>query len=141
MKKITEIKRANCREIAKRAEDILAEEMAKLGLKVKIGGGRFSSTEVSYKVTFILEGVNPEKQLFLETAEQFGVKPDDYGRVLTLNHEECRLIGVRLQAPKYPFILESLKDGHRFYMQERPVLAAVTRSREDLLGQDKGVQA
>ena len=90
-------------------------------------------------MTFILEGVNPEKELFLATAEQFGVKPDDYGRVLTLNHEECRLIGVRLQAPKYPFILESLKDGHRFYMQERPVLAAVTRSRENLLDQGKGV--
>ncbi len=141
MKKITEINKPECRQISTAAAAALIDPMEALGLKVKIGGGRYSQTEVSFKVTFILEGVNPEKELFLQTAEQFGVKPDDYGRVLTLNQAECRLVGVRLKAPKYPFILESLADGRRFYMQERPVLEAVTRSRENLLGQDKGVQA
>lgn len=135
MKKFTEINRGNCKEIREAAKAALVDSMEEIGLKIKFGTGSFDPNQFTVKVSFILADANPEKDLFIRTAEQFGVKAEDHGREITIGRIQYRLVGVNLKASRFPFVVERVKDGKRFRMEEEAVQFAVVRARENLLGQ------
>jgi hypothetical protein len=138
MKKFTEINRKNCKGIREAAKAALVDKMEEIGLRVSFGAGSFDHNQFTVKVFFILEDRDPQKDLFIQTAEQFGVKAEDHGRIITVNRIEYRLKGVNLKASRFPFVCERVSDGKVFRMEERAVQMAVVRSRENLLGQGGG---
>lgn len=138
MKKITEINQKLCKQIRAAAEVALIGPMEEIGLKLKFGSGSFDSSQFTLKISFILADADPQKETFIRTAEQFGVKPEDHGRVITLGRVEYRLVGVNLKAFRFPFVCERVTDGKKFRMQEKAVQMAVIQARENLLGQGGG---
>lgn len=138
MRKFTEINRKNCKEIRTAAAAALIGSMEEIGLKIKFGTGSFDSSQFTVKVSFILADSDPEKELFVRTAEMFGVKAEDHGRLITVNRTEYLLKGVNLKASRFPFLVERVKDGKRFRLEEKAVQMAVVRARENLLGQGGG---
>ncbi len=134
MKKFTEINRKNCKDIREAAKAALVDSMEEIGLKIKFGTGSFDPSQFTVKVSFILADADPEKELFVRTAEQFGVVAEDHGRVIIVNRTEYRLVGVNLKASRFPFICERVKDGKKFRMEEKAVQMAVNRAKGNFLG-------
>ncbi len=134
MKKFTEINRKNCKGIREAAKAALVDSMEEIGLKIKFGTGSFDSSQFTVKVSFILADSDPEKELFVRTAEQFGLVAEDHGRLIMVNRTEYRLVGVNLKASRFPFICERVKDGKRFRMEEEAVQMAVNRAKGNFLG-------
>ena len=56
-----------------------------------------------------------EKAVFEVFAENFGLKPSDYGRIFKTSGEEAfRITGINPNRPKYPISAERLADGRRY---------------------------
>lgn len=107
------------RQVCKAAEpEILAalEVVAqRYGLTVKGNGGNYSDTEwickVQFAITKTADGKSKEQADFERMCNLFYCEKSDYGRTLTVNHEECALIGFALSRPKFPIRVRRKSDG------------------------------
>ena len=55
-----------------------------------------------------------EKAVFEVFAENFGLKPSDYGRIFKTSGEAFRITGINPNRPKYPISAERLADGRGY---------------------------
>ena len=84
MDKITTLDRAAAKQIGAALEEALQMVAEDLGLNVQIKGGRFDPEvgEFKPKVVFALDGA--EEREFAVLAGSFGLKPEDYGRTVSV---------------------------------------------------------
>ena len=84
---------------AKSLLDALAE---KHGCTVRRDGGSYELTRATLKFVFEVKGEAAERLQFAKDCAFLGCKPEDYGRVATINREEYVLIGFALNRRAYP---------------------------------------
>ena len=56
----------------------------------------------------------PEKAMFEILAENYGLKPEDFGREFSTGSETFRIVGIETRRPKYPINAERLPDRRGF---------------------------
>ena len=52
-----------------------------------------------------------EAEEFAKYHAMYGLEASDLGQVVTLNREEHRLVGLAPNRPKYPIVMERVRDG------------------------------
>ena len=129
MSKITKITPAVCKKLRTEMEEELELLMDHLGLKVDIGNAKYSDNDVRFTVTVSLADFDKDRETFMTYAELFGLEKSDYGAVFQSGHQSYKLIGINPNAPKYPLVAKSLKDG-REYRFTRYKIAAIKAARD-----------
>ena len=116
-----EIKRfdsKHCKVLREPLETAIAAAVAPFGLTVKVEGGSYEASIFRPKISLIAAGSNPDREDFELYASMFGLTADDYGAEFKNARATYRLIGIKPNRPKYPFIAERVSDGHRFKFPE-----------------------
>ena len=99
----------------RRALGVVAERCG-LDLEVKPGsyGNGFYRPKVEFKARSI-GGVPREQAEFAERAFLYGLKAEDYGRVIQINREDYKVVGFATGRNKYPLHVERVRDGKRVF--------------------------
>src|SRR5689334_208178 len=69
------------------------------GITIRVGGARFTERTADLKLELAVRGgdgraIRKEAEAFDKHQAIYGLEPDDLGRVVTLDREEHRLIGL-----------------------------------------------
>lgn len=73
--------------------------------------------EINFRVGIPMDDgalYSPDKAIFEVLAEQFGLKPSDYGRTFRARGEIFRITAINPNRPKYPISVERVADGRGF---------------------------
>ena len=70
----------------------------------------------------------PEKALFEVMAENYGLKPSDFGRTFSTGGETFRITAINPKRPKYPISVQRLPDKRGFKFTAEDVALYLTRA-------------
>ena len=113
------------RSIAAETQMALQDVATKYGLTVKVGGGRFDPEAGTYTPKVSFQSEDTAAIEWSRYAVEFGVKPEDFGRNITLQGRQFQLVGINVRAPKFPFLGES--GGKVYKLTEAAVCTALGR--------------
>ena len=109
--KITDINRTTCRLLTDRINEALESLGEELGLSIKVqGGGRFSPTNVTFKVEASVTGEDGEEDNstmaadFRKQAALYGLQASDLGRTFRQRRSTFTIIGCKPRSYKYPIL-------------------------------------
>lgn len=113
--KIDKIDRMALRLVIDTALPALQAALAPFGVTVTPARSKFSNGSTgTLQFELVASGANPERESFEKYAMFFGLKPEDYGRLFTVNGERYKLVAIEPGRPKYPFVGERCISGGRF---------------------------
>jgi hypothetical protein len=131
MSKIEKIDRNTCknlRESLNRALELFAKSR---GLEIKATNASYADHQVTFKLVCTLDSVDPDKIEFDRVCGLYHLKPEQYGKTITFNRKDYRLIGIVPRRPKYPVLAE--RDGKRYKLPGRALMGVVADAdRSDL---------
>ena len=115
MTKINEFDRTNLRLLRDDVESALNAVGKKYGIDLRLGTGRFSSENV----TFRLEGsviraegvVTREAAEFRQYADLLGLEASDLGKTFTQGGRRFEITGAKLSSRKYPILARNVLNG------------------------------
>jgi hypothetical protein len=96
----------------------LAEIGNEFGIVLSIGGMSYSATEVTTRLT--VRTVNTdikagesikeasERSEFSLYAKRFGLKAEDFGKVVTVDSKQFRIVGIKPKSRKFPILGEDV---------------------------------
>jgi len=123
IKKITP---AVCRKLRQAIDENLAEYAAETGLTVHARGASYQDNSVTFKVEFVLDGVDLNEEEFKETHFLFNLPADSFGKEFTYGGKKYKLVGLKPNRPKYPILAEH--GGSRYKLPERAVASLQEKS-------------
>jgi len=123
IKKITP---AVCRKLRQAIDENLAEYAAETGLTVAAKGASYTENSVTFKVEFVLGGVDLNEEEFKETHFLFNLPADAFGKEFTYGGKKYKLVGLKPNRPKYPILAEH--GGSRYKLPERSVASLQEKS-------------
>jgi hypothetical protein len=114
-------------------EAALADLGRRHGISIRVGGARFEDRTAELRLELAVVGnggrvVRKESEAFDRYHAVFGLEPGDLGRVVALDGEEHRLVGLAPNRPKYPIVLERVRDG-KTVVGTRDVLERIIAAR------------
>src|SRR5689334_21625334 len=114
-------------------EAALADLGRRHGISIRVGSARFGDRTADLRLELAVVGaggrvVRKESEEFDWHHATFGLEPGDLGRVVALDGEEHRLIGLAPNRPKYPIVLERVRDG-KTVLGTRDVLEKIIAAR------------
>ena len=112
MNTITQFDSKNSNAIHEEAAALLAPLAEKYGIKITRAGGSIKGNCVTLKFDFTATSEESEKLQFAKDCQLFWAKPEDYGRVATINRVEVKLIGFAPNRSKFPIKCRSTGDGN-----------------------------
>ena len=86
------------------------------GITIRSGTARFREGTAELKLELAVIGgdgrsVRREAEEFAKYHAMYGLEADDLGQVVILDREEHRLVGLAPNRPKYPIVMERVRDG------------------------------
>jgi len=128
---ISAFDRAALQKLRPELEAALVAVAAKHGITAKVGSCTFSPAEAKFKLIVTTAGVDHEKaeaerQLFVDMAPAYGLKPEWFGGVCEINRKPYKIVGIKPQSRSYPVICERI-DGKRFKFPTYAITAAFAR--------------
>jgi len=116
---IISIDRPTAKHIATEIETALADVAQRLGVKITVGGTRF--TEQNAKIKIEVATISSDGQVRSEAAENFGVyayryglKPEDMGKTFSWMGNSYEISGCSPRSHKYPILAKRLSDGKTY---------------------------
>jgi hypothetical protein len=111
--------RKNLRELSAAMTEALAGLEERFSVRFAVGGGRYSESEVTYKVTASAVGENGETysreaEKFTLLAETYGLKPEWLGKEFSSNGEKFRVTGLKTSRRKYPVSAVKIASGREY---------------------------
>jgi hypothetical protein len=107
---ITTFDTTNTNALHEEASALLKALAEKHGLTVRRAGGQIDGSKCVLKFEFRSTSEEGEKADFAKHCVLFNCKPEDYGRVATINGKEVTLVGFELSRRKFPIRVRG-KDG------------------------------
>ena len=97
-------------------EAALAELGRRHGITIRADGARFSDRTADLKLELAVIGgdgrpARREAEEFEKYHAMFGLRAADLGRTIVLDREEHRLVGLAPNRPRYPIVMERVRDG------------------------------
>jgi len=118
MASIKEITRSVARTLSEELYEAASSIAKKYGLKAKRKSGRFDSLCHTAKVEFVVEetvdGKSPERKKFEELGLMYGLKPEMYGKTISIKGETYTIDGLRPRASKKKILLNRTSDNKKF---------------------------
>lgn len=134
MPTITNIDRTSAGTIRQLLNEALARVAEQHGLKITVGSGRFTDTDVSFEVNaaVIVDGVaqTPTRKLWQSSATSLGLKPEWIDRSVTYNGKKYRIDGLRGGAPKYNVRATDLATGQVVFLNSAVIVKNALRGCE-----------
>ena len=114
-----EMTRKNLRELSAAMAEALAGIEERFSVKFAVGGGRYSESEVTYKVTASAVGENGETysreaEEFTKYAGTYGLKPEWLGEEFSSNGKKFRITGLKPSRRKYPVSAVNIASGKSY---------------------------
>jgi hypothetical protein len=99
--------------------EALKEVGEKLGVTIKLGNATYapdgSSATMKLEINAIREdGKSPAQVQFEKVCAIYGLKPEDFGREVTVNGERFTIAGLNTKAPKNCVNIKRVSDGKGF---------------------------
>lgn len=112
MAKLTTIDRPACRMLRDELEKELIDLANRLGIRIKVGAGSFTESNVIFKVECAVIDQNGEAQSktaqdFIRWCGEFGLAPTDLHRTFTMTGKQYKIVGLRIRSRKYPVLCET----------------------------------
>jgi ribulose-5-phosphate 4-epimerase/fuculose-1-phosphate aldolase len=124
-KPITSLDRDTISQLRKSLHAALTKFAQAHGLdSASVGNISYSSTSFTAKIEFML--ADAEETEFARHAALVGLRPEDYGRLITVDGREFRVVGVDPRCRKYPVTVRC-SDGKVFKMNLNTVNTALNR--------------
>lgn len=116
--------------LAKAARDAVAasESPDMKGIEVRIESTRYGNGRVRVTLEFTEAGVDRKEIEFGRAAALVGLKPEDYGALIQVQHERFNISGISLNRPKFPIDIKRTRDGKMFKLTESGALKALGRT-------------
>ena len=116
---MTEIDRPFLDKARTHIDKALAAVGKELGVNIKTGNCRYSSSTFTFKLEGIDLGedgkaVSKGASDFVMLATSFGLKPEDLGKEFVSRGETFKITGLNLKAKKYPIQAEMLSNGKNY---------------------------
>jgi hypothetical protein len=115
MSKINEFDRTNLRLLRGDVQSALATIAKKYGIDLRLGTGRFSSENVTFKLegsVIRAEGVvTREAAEFRQYADLLGLEAGDLGKTFTQAGKRFEITGAKLSSSKYPILARNVLNG------------------------------
>lgn len=104
------------RKLQPEIEAALAALGRRHGITIRAGTARFRESTAELKLELAVIGgdgrsVRREAEEFAKYHAMYGLEAGDLGQVVILDREEHRLVGLAPNRPKYPIVMERLRDG------------------------------
>ena len=129
-KSITRLTPAACRKIQAEMLEACRKVADKHGLIAEDVGHRNMDPGFSFEPAFRVSipapdgtAYNPEKEMFAIFAEDYGLRPDDFGAEFSTGRERFRITGIDPKRPKYPISVERVPDRKGFKFTAENVAA------------------
>jgi hypothetical protein len=106
--KIKEFDKATVETFSKELVAFLEPFARERGLTVKSTGGKFDAGTFTKRLLFTVK--DPGRVNFEKYAHRFKLSPEDFGRVVKIDDEEYRLVGITTGS-KYAIDAERVSDG------------------------------
>lgn len=123
---ITEMTRDEVRKLRDLVTRILNANIP--DLNVEVGNARYTRKDVTFKVTFALQGHDPYEEEFRQFAGAYGLSPDDFGRRLTISGRTYEICGVSPRSPKYPILAKRVGTDSTYKFTTAQVLRAMEKT-------------
>ena len=134
LKKVTEWNRPECSRVVDEVNKALSEVGRKLGINIqKTGGGRFGSSNFTFKVECSLVGEDgavksKEVESFKKYASMYGLKPEHFGMPFTtFGGKTYTICGLNTKASKNPIHAKNSK-GKTYIFPAEEVKAMLERA-------------
>ena len=117
---VTKIKKLDAhqvKEVRKQIDVELAALGERLGLTFHAGNASYTGNKITYKLEALIEGFDPDKAEFEASCWAFELKPSDWGRLFISGGRSFKLVGIKLNRPKYPIIGEDT-NGKRYKFRD-----------------------
>jgi len=115
---ITTFTSATANSVQDEAVALLQSLAEKHGLTIRKAGGGFEGNKATLKFEFMSTSEEAEKAAFVSNCRLFNCKPEDYGRVATINGKEVTFIGFELKRRKFPIIVKDKTGKRSLYTEE-----------------------
>ena len=120
---VTQLDRTSAKQLHAEAERRMQALAQELDLTCRAKGSSYDPNAgvFSFRCEFKLKvvgGLPSEQAEFNRHCELFGLEERDYGAVVTINHEQWKLTGLRPNRPKFPFAFTRLSDGRQSLFTE-----------------------
>ena len=112
MNTITSFDKKNAQAIHEEMMVMLQPLAAKYGVKLRQAGGSIGTDTLTLKVEFRAQGEDAERVAFKNLCDLFDCKPEDYGRIGTINRKLVKLVGFMPKRSKFcvrGFVVEDNK--------------------------------
>lgn len=98
--------------VAEEIEAALQGIAAKHGISIRYNGGTLiGDTKVVLKIALESQDPDAQRNEFAQVASLFDLTAADYGKVLTVNGRQMRLVGFDLKRRKFPLKMQVIADG------------------------------
>lgn len=130
---VKSIDRATCQQLDARIAAALQPLAKELGLVIKMKGGKYSATNILFKVevSVIAEDgtvATPEAETFKRLAVHYGLQPTDLNREFIASGVSYRITGLNTKRSRFPISAKRCHDGAGFKFSEDTVRNALARS-------------
>ncbi len=128
-----EFTKQNLRELRDGLDAALKQLGEKFGVSLKLGTGRFSPTNCTFKLEAAViaedgQVVTKESQDFTRLAKVYGLSPEDLGRTFKTGGKSFTIVGLNSKRPKYPINAKSA-DGKTYKFSSTGVILALQAAR------------
>lgn len=121
--KLKKITKQDCTVLRDELNGALADLGKKYGVKIKAGNAVYTDNSVTFKVEFLIDGFDKNRDVFNRHAFMFKLKEEQFGAEFEFGGRSYTLVGLKPGSPKYPIIGE--RDGGRYKLPERAVASLI----------------
>jgi hypothetical protein len=122
MNKIKQFDKATLKSLRSELDAVLAKFEKKVGVEIKSGGIKFSSTTCTITLEAKVAGAQDKTVAALELLTEF--KENDIIRINNLG--EVKLVGFKTKNRKYPYIVETVHTGKRYKLSEKQIIDRIS---------------
>ena len=131
MNKISSFNRNNLAQLRPSLQQRLNEVGEEFGIAISLGSMSFSSAEATSRVTMTAVGDNVRtgesvsdskaRIEFVSHAWKFNLKPEDFGKVVTVSGKSFEIVGLKPRSSKYPILGKDTTSGDVFKLPAESV--------------------
>ena len=107
-----------------------AEISKKHEVNLVVGNGSYTDNIFSFKVKGAVistdeNSVTEESEKFKWYANDYGLEPEDLYKVVRIDGEDYKIVGLNTRRSKYPLSMMKVRDGKKYKMPARMVVEAI----------------
>ena len=135
MSQINSINPSVCRILRDEMDAALKAVGDKYGITIAVGGGKYTDSNVTFKVEAAVVNEDGQKLgkdavAFQQNARYYGLTPEDLFKEFTFQGVTHQIVGLKPQSRKFPILAKNLRDGKTYKMTASSVCTALNNLKQ-----------